>query len=100
MWHLSGAGRVASGDLAPPATPAATRITPARLDATAARFETTAEQDLPERRPPVRRNPESRMIIIGFDPHRRVYTASAVETATNRRLASLEAEASLTGYRR
>ena len=40
------------------------------------------------------------MIIIGVDPHKRVHTASAVEAATNRRVAALEVEASLAGYRR
>jgi transposase len=40
------------------------------------------------------------MIIIGIDPHKRVHTASAVDATTNRRLASLEVEASLAGYRR
>ena len=40
------------------------------------------------------------MIIIGVDPHKRVHTASAVDAATNRRLASVEVEASLAGYRR
>lgn len=40
------------------------------------------------------------MIIIGIDPHKRVHTASAVDVATNRRLGSLEVEASLVGYRR
>ena len=40
------------------------------------------------------------MIIIGIDPHKRVHTASAVDAATNRRLGSLEIEASLAGYRR
>ena len=40
------------------------------------------------------------MIIIGVDPHKRVHTASAVEPATNRRVATLEVEASLAGYRR
>ena len=40
------------------------------------------------------------MIIIGLDPHKRVHTASAVEAATNRRVAALEVEASLAGYRR
>ena len=39
------------------------------------------------------------MIIIGVDPHKRVHTATAVEAATNRRLASLEIDASLPGYR-
>ncbi len=39
------------------------------------------------------------MISIGDDPHKRVHTATAVEAATNRRLASLEIEASLVGYR-
>jgi transposase len=40
------------------------------------------------------------LIIIGIDPHKRVHTASAVDTATNKRLASVEIEASLAGYRR
>ncbi len=40
------------------------------------------------------------MIIIGVDPHKRVHTATAVDAATNRRLASVEIEASLPGYRR
>ena len=39
------------------------------------------------------------MIIIGVDPHKRVHTATAVDAATNRRLASLEIDASLVGYR-
>lgn len=39
------------------------------------------------------------MIIIGIDPHKRVHTATAVDAATNRRLASLELDASLPGYR-
>ncbi len=39
------------------------------------------------------------MIIIGVDPHKRVHTATAVDAATNRRLASLEIDASLAGYR-
>ena len=39
------------------------------------------------------------MIIIGVDPHQRVHTATAVDAATNRRLASLEIDASLLGYR-
>jgi transposase len=39
------------------------------------------------------------MIVIGVDPHKRVHTASAVDAATNRRLASVEVEASLAGYR-
>lgn len=39
------------------------------------------------------------MIIIGVDPHKRVHTATAVAAATNRRLASLEIDASLPGYR-
>ena len=39
------------------------------------------------------------MIIIGIDPHKRVHTATAVDAATNRRLASLEIDASLPGYR-
>src|SRR5215212_5994117 len=40
------------------------------------------------------------MVIIGVDPHKRVHTASVVEPATNRRVASLEVNASLAGYRR
>jgi transposase len=40
------------------------------------------------------------MVIIGVDPHKRVHTASVVEPATNRRVASLEVDASLAGYRR
>lgn len=39
------------------------------------------------------------MIIIGVDPHKRVHTATAVDAATNRRLASIEIDASLPGYR-
>ena len=39
------------------------------------------------------------MIVIGVDPHKRVHTASAVDADTNRRLASVEVEASLAGYR-
>ncbi len=39
------------------------------------------------------------MIIIGVDHHKRVHTASAVDAATNRRVASLEIAASLAGYR-
>ena len=40
------------------------------------------------------------MIIIGIDPHKRVHTASALDATTNRRLASVEIDASLAGYRR
>ena len=40
------------------------------------------------------------MIIIGIDPHKRVHTASAVDATTNQRLASVEIDASLAGYRR
>lgn len=40
------------------------------------------------------------MIVIGVDPHKRVHTATAVEPATNRRVATVEVDASLTGYRR
>jgi transposase len=40
------------------------------------------------------------LIIIGIDPHKRVHTASAVDATTNRRLASVEIDASLAGYRR
>ena len=32
------------------------------------------------------------MIIIGIDPHKRVHTASAVDAATNRRLATVEVD--------
>ena len=39
------------------------------------------------------------MIIIGVDPHKRVHTATAVDAATNRRLGSVEIDASLPGYR-
>src|SRR3954451_11419607 len=46
-----------------------------------------------------RRTGEFGMIIIGVDPHKRVHTATAVDAATNRRLASLEIDASLAGYR-
>ena len=40
------------------------------------------------------------MVIIGVDPHKRVHTASVVEPATSRRVAALEVDASLAGYRR
>jgi transposase len=40
------------------------------------------------------------LIIIGIDPHKRVHTASAVDAATNRRLAWVEVDASLASYRR
>ena len=40
------------------------------------------------------------MIIIGIEPHKRVHTASAVEPAANRRVATVKVEASLAGYRR
>jgi len=40
------------------------------------------------------------MVIIGVDPHKRLHMASVVEPATNRRIAALEVEASLAGYRR
>jgi transposase len=40
------------------------------------------------------------LIIIGIDPHKRVHTASAVDATTNQRLASVEIDASLAGYRR
>jgi transposase len=40
------------------------------------------------------------MVIIGVDPHKRLHVASVVEPATNRRVATLEVEASLAGYRR
>ena len=39
------------------------------------------------------------MIVIGVDPHKRVHTATAIDAATNRRLAWVEVEASLAGYR-
>ena len=39
------------------------------------------------------------MIVIGVDPHKRVHTATAIDAETNRRLASVEIEASLAGYR-
>ena len=40
------------------------------------------------------------MVIIGVDPHKRLHVASVVEPATNRRIAALQVEASLAGYRR
>ena len=40
------------------------------------------------------------MVIIGVDPHKRLHMASVVEPATNRRIAALQVEASLAGYRR
>ena len=40
------------------------------------------------------------MIIIGVDPHKSVHVASAVDPATNRRIDTIKAEASLAGYRR
>jgi transposase len=40
------------------------------------------------------------VVIIGVDPHKRMHVASVVEPATNRRVAALEIEASLAGYRR
>jgi transposase len=40
------------------------------------------------------------LIIIGIDPHKRVHTASAVDATTNQRLASVEIDASMAGYRR
>ena len=40
------------------------------------------------------------MIVIGIDPHKRVHTATAIEASTNRRVASVEIEASFDGYRR
>jgi hypothetical protein len=40
------------------------------------------------------------MIIIGIDPHKLVHTASALEPATNRRIDSVEVEATWGGYPR
>ncbi len=40
------------------------------------------------------------MVIIGVDPHKSVHVASAVDPATNRRIDTIKAEASLAGYRR
>jgi len=40
------------------------------------------------------------MIIIGVDPHKRMHVASAIDPATNHRVAALQVEASLAGYRR
>jgi transposase len=40
------------------------------------------------------------VVIIGVDPHKRTHTASAVEPATNKVLATLQIDASLAGYRR
>lgn len=39
------------------------------------------------------------MVVIGIDPHKRTHTASAVDPATNRVLASLRVDASQSGYR-
>lgn len=38
-------------------------------------------------------------MIIGVDPHKSSYTATAVDGATNTPVASLRVDASLTGYR-
>jgi transposase len=40
------------------------------------------------------------MILIGVDPHKRTHTASALDPATNRPVASVRLEASLPQYRR
>ena len=40
------------------------------------------------------------MVIIGVDPHKRTHTASAVDPATHRAVATLQIEASLAEYRR
>jgi transposase len=40
------------------------------------------------------------LVIIGVDPHKRTHTASAVETGTDKVLATLQIDASLAGYRR
>ena len=39
------------------------------------------------------------VVIIGVDPHKRTHTASSVEPATNKVLATLQIGASLAGYR-
>ena len=39
------------------------------------------------------------MVIIGVDPHKRTHTASALDPATHRVLASLQVEATVAGYR-
>lgn len=39
------------------------------------------------------------MVIIGIDPHKRTHTASALDPATHRVLASLQVDATLAGYR-
>jgi len=38
-------------------------------------------------------------MIIGVDPHKRSHTATAVDAVTNARVASLQVDASLAGYR-
>jgi transposase len=38
-------------------------------------------------------------MIIGVDPHKSSHTATAVDPATNMRVASLQIDASLVGYR-
>ncbi len=39
------------------------------------------------------------MVIIEFDPHKRTHTASALDPATHRVLATLQITATLAGYR-
>jgi transposase len=39
------------------------------------------------------------VVIIGVDPHKRTHTASSVDPATNRTVAALRIDASLSGYR-
>jgi transposase len=39
------------------------------------------------------------VVIIGVDPHKRTHTASSVDPATNRPVAALRVDASLSGYR-
>ena len=40
------------------------------------------------------------MVIIGVDPHKRTHTASAVDVATHRPIATLQIDAGLADYRR
>lgn len=40
------------------------------------------------------------MILLGLDPHKSAHTATAVEPATNRPIASIRIEATLPEYRR
>jgi transposase len=48
---------------------------------------------------PVVSDRRSFVVIIGVDPHKRTHTASALEPGTHRVLATLQIDATLTGYR-